>query len=301
MSAPAAPVHRCAFHAGSEEAGRIAVELCRRAVAAGSPVVAHVDDVVRRVLTQGVPAARVAFAPTRRLVQTLPERLADEWAAHLPPGADGRVAVLTQIPVEQRPPLERWREAEHAMSAAVAVRPLEVTCLVDSVAGPPEDVAMVRATHPLLWWRGGDMPNPDLETPPRPAGPGTPLAERTLDPCASVGNRAWWAAVLAEAGLSGSRRDELVLVLHEAVGTAAELGGSPDGVRVRVSREGATVTCEVGVHGRCPPLHPHTVPDDRRLLLLWLAEKVSPAVSLTVLPTGEGSRIVVRAAHPDGD
>jgi hypothetical protein len=301
VSAPAAPVHRCAFHAGPEEAGHIAVELCRRAVAAGSPVVAHVDDVVRRVLTEGVPRARVVFAPQRRLVQTLPERLADEWVGHLRPGADVRVAVLTQLPVEQRPPVERWREAEHAMSAAVAVRPLEVTCLVDRVAGPPEDVAMARATHPLLWWRGGDLPNPDLETPPRAAGSGVPLAERTLDPHASVGNRAWWAAVLAEAGLSGSRRDELVLVLHEAVGTAAELGGSPDGVRVRVAREGATVTCEVGVRTRCPALHPHTVPEDRRLLLLWLAEKVSPAVTLTVLPTGAGSRIVVRAEHPDGD
>ncbi len=300
MSVTSPPVHRCAFHAGAEEAGHLAVELCRRAAAAGSPVVAHVDDVVRRALTRGVPGARVTFAPQQRLVQASAEELADAWARHLRPGAGGRVAVLCQQPFALAPDVAHWRAVEHAATAAVAVRPLELTCLVDTTAGPPAHAAMARRTHPVLWCQGTDLPNPDLEELPGPAVGGPALAECTLDPSAAAGNRAWWSAVLTDAGLAGSRRDELVLVLHEAVGTAAELGGYPVGVPVRVARDGAAVLCEVAVGGTCPSLVPHAVPDDRRLLLLWLAEKVSPAVSLSVQPADDGSRIVVRAQDPDG-
>ncbi|SNS20841.1 hypothetical protein SAMN04488107_1697 [Geodermatophilus saharensis] len=292
-------VHRCAFHAGAEEAGRVAVELCRRAVAAGSPVVAHVDDAVRRALTEELPGAPVTFAPQQRLVRVPPRELADEWSRLLAPGSGRRVAVLSQPPPALLSDAARWRSAEHEATAAVAVRPVELSCLVDTAAAPPAAVATARSTHPLLWCSGTDLPNPELEAAPRPAA-GTELARRTLDPHAAAGNRAWWTAVMADAGLSGTLRDELVLVLHEAVRTAADLSGHPDGVPVRVARDGAAVACEVAVAGAYPALHPHEVPADRRLLLLWLAEKVSPAVSLAVLPAGSGSRFVVRAEHPDG-
>ncbi|MGY1698392.1 hypothetical protein [Geodermatophilus sp. SYSU D00766] len=299
MTATPLPVHRCAFSTGAEEAGRLAVEFCRRAVVAGSPVVAHVDDVVRRALAEAVPGTPVTFAPQQRVLQVPPAELADEWSRLRHPGSAAPVVVLVQPPTALVSDLARWRGAEHEVTVAVAVRPVEVTCLLDTAVLEPAAVATARSTHPLLWCSGTDLPNPDLEVAPRPAA-GTALAEGTLDPHAPVGNRAWWTAVLTDAGLSGTRRDELVLVLHEAVRTAAEFAGHPDGVPVRVARDGAAIACEVGVGGSFPALHPHEVPADRRLLLLWLAEKVSPAVSVAVLPTASGSRLVVRAEHPDG-
>ncbi|SFT51620.1 hypothetical protein SAMN05660657_01241 [Geodermatophilus amargosae] len=295
----AAPVHRCAFHTGRAQAGAVTAELCRRALAAGSPVVAHVDDGVRALLPARVAGA-VAFAPQEALVETPLAALADAWADHLGRAPAGVVTVVCQQPFSLAPDLGHWRTAEETTTALVAERPLAVTCLVDTEEGPPERLALARGVHPVLWVDGTDVPNPDLRLragPPRTGG--VLVADRLLDPRAAAENRRWWHACLTAAGLDRTRREELVLVLHEAVGTVAALDGGPGGLRVRITRDGAEVACEVHARGGCPLLPPHAVPDDRRLLMLWLAEKVSPAVSLAVLPSGTGSRIVVRALDPD--
>jgi hypothetical protein len=295
----AEPVHRCAFHTGRAQAGAIAADICRRALAAGSPVVAHVDDGVRALLPAGV-AGSVAFAPQRALVETPLAMLADAWADHLGRTPAGVVTVVCQQPFSLASDLGHWRTAEEATTTLVAKRPLAVTCLVDTDEGPPERLALAREVHPVLWCDGADVPNPDLRLPAAPPRTGGVLvADRVLDPRAAAENRRWWHACLTAAGLDRTRREELVLVLHEAVGTVAALDGGPGGLRVRIARDGAEVTCEVHARGGCPPLPAHAVPDDRRLLMLWLAEKVSPAVSLAVLPSGAGSRIVVRALDPD--
>ncbi|MGY1650691.1 hypothetical protein [Geodermatophilus sp. SYSU D01119] len=301
--APASPVHRCALHAGAGEAAALAVALARRALDAGCPVVAHVDDHLRRALTGRLPGTAVVFASRERLVEATPEDLVSDWTRHLASTSAARVAVLCQQPFDLLPDVERWRAAEIATTVAVAGRPVELTCLFDTAAVPPADVAMARATHPLLWCDGADLPNPDLEPPP--GGDlggrcGDTLTEGALDPEAAADNRAWWAEALDAAGLAGGRRDELVLVLHEAVGTAAALTGRPGAVPVRVARDGAALRFEVAVGAPCPSLRPSVVPDDRRLLLLWLAEKVSPAVTLGLQPAPDGCRIVVRAEPLDG-
>ncbi|WP_369258659.1 hypothetical protein [Geodermatophilus amargosae] len=295
----AAPVHRCAFHAGREQAGAIAADLCRRALAAGSPVVAHVDDGVQALLTRRTAGA-VVFAPQRALVETPLPALADVWTSHLGTAPAGVVTVVCQQPFALAPDLGHWHTAEETTTALVAERPLAVTCLIDTGEGGPERLALARATHPVLWCDGADVPNPDLVPPagPPPTG-GVLVADSTLDPGASAENRRWWHARLTAAGLDRTRREELVLVLHEAVGTVAALDGAPPALRVRITRDGTEVACEVRCRSGCPPLLPHAVPGDRRLLLLWLAEKVSPAVSLAVLPWGAGSRLVVRALDPD--
>ncbi|MGX5657328.1 hypothetical protein ACWKWC_21325 [Geodermatophilus nigrescens] len=301
---PASPVHRCALHAGTGEAAALAVALARRALDAGCPVVAHVDDDLRRALTGRLPRGAVAFASHEALAGATPDDLVADWTRHLASTSAARVAVLCQQPFGLLPDVERWRAAEFATTAALAGRPVEVTCLVDTAAVPPADVAMARATHPVLWCDGADLPNPDLEPPPpgedRGGRCGDTLAEGVLDPEAAAGNRAWWAEVLGAAGLADGRRDELVLVLHEAVGTAAALTGRPAAVPVRVARDGAALRCEVAVGAPCPSLRPSAVPDDRRLLMLWLAEKVSPAVTLALQPAPGGCRIVVRAEPLDG-
>ncbi|MGY1731032.1 hypothetical protein ACI798_05875 [Geodermatophilus sp. SYSU D01045] len=282
----------------------IAADLCRRALAAGRPVVAHVDDELRREVVARLPAAGVAFAPHRGLAERSLGSLLDDWAARRPPGGDGPVTVLCQEAFPLLPDAGLWRRAEHATTAAVAAHGLAVTCLVDTAGGPAERLAVARATHPVLWWDGADVPNPDLRPPAGPPpGDGVLLADRLVDPSAGMANRRWWDACLAAAGLARTRREELVLALHEAVGTAAVLdgvrGGGRGGVRVRITRHGGTLTAEVGVRSGCPPLEAHAVPADHRLLMLWLAGKVSPAVSLGVRPDGTGSRIVVCALDPD--
>ncbi len=296
----AVPVHRCAFHSGPAEAADITADLCRRAVAAGSPVVAHVDDALRRAVLERLPdVAGVTFAPHRDLVEQSLETLVDDWLRHAPSGASGAVTVVCQQAFVLAPDAGFWRLAEHAATAAVATHALSVTCLVDS-DGSPERLALARETHPVLWCDGTDLPNPDLRPPVAPPPiDAVPVADVWLDPRAAAENRRWWHAELSAVGLDRTRREELVLVLHEAVGTAAGLDGGHAAVQVQITRDGAAVTCQVGTRTGCPPLEPHTVPTDRRLLMLWLAEKVSPTVSLAVCPSGTGSRIVVRAEDPD--
>ncbi|WP_448639092.1 hypothetical protein [Geodermatophilus sp. URMC 63] len=299
-----APVHRCAFHDGPEQAGEIAAELTRRAMAAGSPVVAHVDDVVRQVLVERVPDAPVTFVPPRILVEVPLPVLAEDWARHLGPGHGGLVTVLCQRPVGLDPDVERWRCAEQDTTDAVAARPLTVTCLVDTTYGPPDGVAMARGTHPVLWFDGLDLPNPDLRPPTVLPARSGPVTEAVLDPRAAAANRRWWHGRLAAAGMPEGRREELVLVLHEAVTLAAALNGDPAAIRVRLTvagdaASGTTVTGEVVTRTRCEVLRPSTVPSDRRLLMLWLAEKVSPAVTLAVLPEADGARFLVSAQPPD--
>ncbi|MEX5719631.1 hypothetical protein [Geodermatophilus maliterrae] len=305
MTAPAgAPVHRCAFHTGPTEAGVIAAALCRRAVAAGSPVVAYVDDVVRRVLAERVPdTATVVFQERQVLVEEEPEALVEHWVRQARPGAADLVTVVCQQPFELAPDVERWWASEHAMTEAVAVQPVALTCLIDTVDHPAQ-VAMALGTHPVLWSESGDLPNPDLRVPGVLPADGRCLAEAVLDPQTGAANRRWWYDRLATAGLPDGRRDELVLVLHEAVTAAATLNGTPGGVRVRLSvagdaTTGIAVSGEVLTRTPCELLTPSEVPSDRRLLMLWLAEKVSPAVSLAVLLHSGGSRFLVSAQPLD--
>ena len=290
-----APVHRCAFHVGSAQAGAIAAELCRRALSAGAPVVAHVEDAVRRVLSAQVPDAAVQFASPQALLQSPIDVLAEDWLRHRSRSAGVPVAVLCQRPMGD---LAAWRRAEEETTVAVSLAPLAVTCLVDSVAAPPDGVALARGTHPVLWLDGLDLPNPDLSLAAAPSDT-VPVTTAVLDPDTPAHNRRWWHDRLAEAGLSEPRRDELVLVLHEAVIAAAALDGGPAGVPVRLHHAGPAVVCEVLTRRPCELLLPSMVPADRRLLMLWLAGKVSPAVTLAALPEGGGARFLVRAEPPD--
>ncbi|SDD51635.1 hypothetical protein SAMN05660690_4469 [Geodermatophilus telluris] len=290
-----APVHRCAFHEGPTQAAAIAAQLCRRALSAGAPVVAHVEDAVRRAVRAHAPEAAVRFAPPEALLESPVEVLAEEWLRHRPRGTEGPVAVLCQRPLGD---VEEWRRAEEATTAAVGAAPLAVTCLVDSATVPPDGIAMARGTHPVLWLDGLDLPNPDLTLAPVPSDT-VPVTTAVLDPDTPAHNRRWWHERLAEAGLSEPRRDELVLVLHEAVIAAAALDGGPAGVPVRLHHAGPAVVCEVLTRRPCELLLPSLVPADRRLLMLWLAGKVSPAVTLAAVPEGGGARFLVRSQPPD--
>lgn len=66
----AAPVHRCAFPTGPDEAADLAAQVCRSALAAGSPVVAYLDpDVHDRVASRVPRAATAVFLPQQDLVR----------------------------------------------------------------------------------------------------------------------------------------------------------------------------------------------------------------------------------------
>ena len=301
----AAPVHRCAFPTGPDEAADLAVQVCRSALAAGSPVVAYLDPDVRDRVASRVPrAAAAVFLPQQDLVRATTDQRGVSWADGLSGDGPGSVTVLCQQPFDLLPDVEWWRAAELATTASVAGRPITLTCLFDRTRTPAADRHMARATHPALLLDGSTLANPDYR-PPAPAGGEGPdggrvLAEAVLDPAASTGNRAWWHDQLRRVGVEGSRRDELVLVLHEAVTTVAAQDGERRGVPVRLWAAGGTVGCDVLTRFPYELLEPHRWPADRDLVMLWLAEKVSPTVTVEVQPHGPGSRIRVRSGPPDG-
>jgi hypothetical protein len=84
----AAPVHRCAFPTGPDEAADLAAQVCRSALAAGSPVIAYLDpDVHDRVASRVPRAATAVFLPQQDLVVRRPTsgaRAGWTWPATVP-------------------------------------------------------------------------------------------------------------------------------------------------------------------------------------------------------------------------
>ncbi|WP_100501174.1 MEDS domain-containing protein [Geodermatophilus chilensis] len=241
------PVHRCAFPTGPDDAADLAAQVCRSALAAGSPVLAYLDPDVRdRVAGQVPRTGGVAFRPQADLARVPTDELVESWTAVLAGDGAAWVTVLCQQPFDLLPDVERWRTAEVAVTAAVAGRPVALTCLFDETRTPDADRHMARATHPALLLDGTTLANPD-HRPSASVGPdgGRVLAEAVLDPATPTGNRAWWHEQLRRAGVEGSRHDELVLLLHEAVTTVATAGGGRRGVPVRLWAADGTVGCDV--------------------------------------------------------
>ncbi len=71
-------------------------------------------------------------------------------------------------------------------------------------------------------------------------------------------------------------------------------------VRVRLWRADSTVTCDIETKHALASLSPLTPPADRRLRMLWFAEKISPQINVAIHDgrSTRSSRIRVRA-HPD--
>ncbi|ADB74045.1 hypothetical protein [Geodermatophilus obscurus] len=76
----AAPVHRGAFPTGPDEAADLAAQVCRSALAAGSPVVAYLDpDVHDRVASRVPRAATAVFLPQQDLVRATTDQRGVSW------------------------------------------------------------------------------------------------------------------------------------------------------------------------------------------------------------------------------
>lgn len=305
MRSSASPVHRCAFPTGPDEAAELAAQVCRSALAAGSPVLAYLDPDVRDHVESRVPTPEeTVFLPQRDLVGAVIDQLVESWVGTLAADGPGPVTVLCQPPFDLLPDVEQWRAAELATTVAVAGRPIAVTCLFDETRTPAANRHMARATHPALLLDGSTLANPDYRPPASCVGDGAAggrvLAHAVLDPAATAHNRAWCHEQLRGAGVAGSRRDEFVLVVHEAVTTVAAQDGVGRGVTVRLWAAEDTVGCDLLAQHPCEPLEPHRWPTDRHLVMLWLAEKVSPTVTVEVQPHGPGARIRIRSGPPDG-
>ena len=301
----ATSVHQCAFSTGPEEATELAAQVCRSALAAGSPVLVYLDPDVRDGVVSRVPRAGGAvIRPQQDLVGVATDQLVGSWLAVLAAHGPGPVTVLCQRPFDLLPDIERWRDAELAATAAVAGRPIALTCLFDETRTPAASRHMARATHPALLLDGSTLANPDYRPPAATCGDGAAagrvLADAVLDPAATAVNRAWCHERLRDAGVEGNRRDELVLVVHEAVTTVAAYDGAGRCVPVRLWATEDAVGCDVLTQRPYEPLEPHRWPTDRHLVMLWLAEKVSPTVTVEIRPHGAGSRIRVCSSSPDG-
>ncbi len=87
----AAPVHRCAFPTGPDEAADLAAQVCRSALAAGSPVVAYLDPDVRDHLASRVPrAAAAVLLPQQDLVRMTTDQRGASWWTAWPATVPGR-------------------------------------------------------------------------------------------------------------------------------------------------------------------------------------------------------------------
>jgi hypothetical protein len=80
-------------------------------------------------------AATAVFLPQQDLVRATTDQRGASWVDVAGDGP-GPVTVLCQQPFDLLPDVERWRAAELATTAAVAGRPITLTCLFDRTRTP---------------------------------------------------------------------------------------------------------------------------------------------------------------------
>lgn len=161
-------------------------------------------------------------------------------------------------------------EHEALINAAFAGRAGTILCPYDTASLKPSILADAEATHPVLldesgkWGSAKYAPDDIVSTYNQPliAPPSAPAMEFALTTLGAA--RRFAADIAADAGLRGTRLDDLTLAVGELTGNSVQHGGG-SGV-LRVWTEAHAVICQVEDKGRLADLLAGRTPASPRQL-----------------------------------
>jgi hypothetical protein len=288
---------------------RLAAELAEpvgRALAAGGPVVAVLEQDNRAALAAalGPGASAVDWREPEQVHRVPPFTVATRWArlTRRTPRPEQRTTVVAQH--SDRLDLGRgyWARLDAALAVALADLPITMLC----ACREDGDLELLRATHPALRVGGASLPTDGRRDPagllaefpaPPPPGLGTPLAELafTLDTLPAA--RRLVARTAPAAGLDPERTADLVLAVNEIATNSAEHG--PGAGRLRMwgpTAPAPRVVAEVYDVGRMDVPFPGMVappPSGERGRGLWLASELTDVLQVWSDASGTTVRLVV--------
>ena len=215
-----------------------------------------------------------------------------------------RCRVVAESPWQARTEGREWRRYEAASNVHFAALPVSLLCLCDARVMPPEVVADVRRTHPVVVGEGrnGQFVDPGsyvagLDLPG--AAPPSTCREATVGRRGVSTLRRLVTAHAAEAGLPEERRRDLGLATTEAATNALRHGGTP--ARVRTWTEGRRFVCEVSDQGTglVDPLAGYLPPGGQPGGSgLWLVRSLCEDTVVTSSPMGTVVRLSVPLDPP---
>jgi anti-sigma regulatory factor (Ser/Thr protein kinase) len=304
---PAAP-HRPTVHEGVPYASpeRLAAEVSDplgRALAAGGPVVAVLEEDNRAALTAalGAAAAGVDWRTPEQVHRVPPFTVAMRWArlTRRAPRPAQRTTIVAQH--SARLGLDRgyWARLDAALTVALADLPITMLC----ACREDGDLDLLRATHPALRVGGASLPTAAQRDPvgllaefppPPPPDLGPPLAELdfALDTLPATRRLVTTTATLA--GLDPERTADLVLAVNEIATNSAEHG--PGAGRLRLWRTAGRFVAEVYDVGRMAVAFPGMVappPTGERGRGLWLASELTDVLQVWSDAGGTTVRLAV--------
>jgi anti-sigma regulatory factor (Ser/Thr protein kinase) len=301
--------HEALFYVGRDDFVRRTATFLRDAVEAEEPTLVVVDarkiDLLREELDGA--AGAIHFADMAE-VGANPARIIPAWrefvTRHAATGRRLRGIGEPISPERTAAELVECERHESLLNLAFTGSPSWwLVCPYDTEVLDPAVLEEARRTHPFVLEDGVARPSDDyyglnriaapfdepLSEPPAsaqelPFGDGPPDAPR------------WFVARRGvEAGLDGSRLDDLVLAVHElATNSLRHAGGRGT---LRIWREPGTLICEVSDRGRIDdPLvgreRPLGAQRDGRGL--WLVNQLCELVQIRCFPTGSVVRLHVR-------
>lgn len=312
-------VHRALIYGSDDEFLDVALPFVEEAVATKEPILVavqerHVENL--RAALNGVPPGVTLFsvgqwydtsARTRdKLARWVAERTDAGYRERR--RTAGRVRVIGEPPwaVGHEAQVRDWARHESVLNVAFAGYPVTFICPYDSSVLPAEIIDHARSTHPELVGPAGAWESWSYEDPVdfcsrldsavgRP--PGEPDMEISFGLADLSGLRRSVGALAAEAGMSRSRADELVLAVNEIATNAVVHGESP--ATFRIWHEDGELIVEVSDAGEgiadalAGQLTPPTTSFGGRGL--WLARLVCDAVEIR---NGTGCTVAMRATTP---
>lgn len=297
--------HEAGFYSSDEEFLDLVVPFLEAGVAAGEPTLMAFAPANEKLVSSAMDTSKLTVIPgdeqyLRPAVAI--RRYQEALARHVADGA-ARIRAVGDVPHPGRgEPWDWWARYESVANRAFDGFPMWGLCPYDTRTAPPEVLADVMRTHPLLASGGGrHRPNADYLDPvrflplwrdaPRPAPePGPPLAE-LADPSAAQARQAV-RAVLGATSIEPARAEDFVVAVSEAVTNAFVHGKPPLRVRIWRDFDRAVVTVADGGTGPADPFAGLVAAEESRSagVGLWMAHQICRHVAMY----GDDEGFVVR-------
>lgn len=302
--------HEAMLYAGERGFVEGALPFLREGAARDEPalvvVAPHKIALLRQAL--GADAAKVRFEDMAQ-VGVNPARIIPAWTAFVQAaGAAGRPLRGIGEPIDtQRSQAELFECHRHESLLNLAfadTADFRLLCPYDTTALAPSVVAQARRTHPLLQHADGDVRESPLfhglgaaAAPCRAPLPPVPADAHAIPilPAGLASLRAAVARRAARAGLTPSRREDLVLAVNELATNSIRHGGGAG--TLMLWETAAALICEVTDAGRIEhPLAGRELPVREQIgnYGLWLVNQLCDLVEQRALPPGNVVRVWMR-------